>query len=201
MTDLLNIANNGKLLSRFTKETVALIAKVNTRKHQNACMVLLHSAEYGECSHMNLFYQALNVNDANAFRQWVALWSTYLSEDDTDKHFITFTNKKDDKGNTIGFRVAKGTEKQRKGLLVLDELLAADPFYTKDVGASKNWDLNALLETLIKAAETVEKKSEKENIDVPLNIRAMVAELKVSAAKAIVPAANANVEKVVSNVA
>lgn len=201
MSDLLNIANNSKLLKRYTNETVAMLQRMDVRKHNNACMTLFHTAQFGECFSLNLFFNGLKVNDQTALKAWIVKHTQFTNEEGKQVNWLSFTNKKDDAGNVIGFRVVKGTEKHRKDVYVLDELLALEPFFETDVSKQKVWDLNALLETLIKAAETVEKKSEKESITLPLNIKAMVAELRVSAAQAIVPAANGNDEKSVSNVA
>jgi hypothetical protein len=200
-TDLNLIANDKALLKRFTKETVNLIQKVDIRKHEAACMTFFHAAQYGECHNLNILFNGLAVNDKTALKAWIAKHSEYADDNGKPKHWIMFDGKKDEAGNIPGWRIVKGTEAKRKDVIILDELLNGERFFDKDVRPPKNWDLNAILDTLIKAADTAENKSDKNNVSIPLNIMALVQSLKVEAANAKTLPANGNADKVISNVA
>src|SRR5690349_14875642 len=111
MHTLIDTARNGKLLKRFTAATVLAMTKLDTRKHQNAVMAVFHAAEYGECSHLNAFFEALKVNDQTALKKWIVEHFGYKVEgDDTTYQWIDFTTKQDANKKPIGFRVIKGRE-------------------------------------------------------------------------------------------
>lgn len=163
---LIDTARNGKLLKRFTAATVLALTKMDVRKHQNAVMSVFHAAEYGECSSLNTFFNALKVNDQTALKKWIVTNFGYAEGDDT-AHWINFTTKKDGNGNTIGFHVIKGREDKRKGVYDFDALMALEPFYTVNVAEPKVYDLNALLDMIVKAGEQVKNKAKKSEITLP----------------------------------
>lgn len=163
---LIDTARNGKLLKRFTAATVLALTKMDVRKHQNAVMSVFHAAEYGECSSLNTFFNALKVNDQTALKAWIVANFGYAEGEET-AHWINFTTKKDGNGNVIGFHVIKGREDKRKGVYDFDTLMALEPFYSIDLSKPKTWDLNALLDIVIKAGTQIKTKSEKENITLP----------------------------------
>jgi len=165
---LIDTARNGKLLKRFTAATVAALTKMDVRKHQNAVMSVFHAAEYGECSSLNTFFAALKVNDQTALKGWIVKHFGYAegAEGDT-AHWINFTTKKNGNGEVIGFHVIKGREDKRKGVYDFDTLMSLEPFYTIDLSQPKVYDLNALLDIVIKAGTQIKAKSEKNNIKLP----------------------------------
>lgn len=165
MATLKETAISGKLLKQFTTHTIAAMTKLDARKHQNVVMAVYHAAEYGECSAINRLFEAFKVNDQSAFKAWIR--ENFTNPDDSEEDWIGYSSKKDKAGNVIGFHVIKGREDKRKGVYDFDALMALEPFYSIDVSKPKVWDLNALLEVVIKAADTVTKKSEKEGITLP----------------------------------
>lgn len=162
---LKDTAISGKLLKAFTTVTITAMTKLDTRKHQNVVMAVYHAAEYGECSAINRLFEAFKVNDQSAFKKWIA--TNFNNPDDPEENWIGHTNKKDKNGKVIGFHVIKDRQDKRKGVYDFDALMALEPFYSIDVSKPKVWDLNALLEIVIKAADTVTKKSDKEGISLP----------------------------------
>jgi hypothetical protein len=170
---LIDTARNGKLLKRFTAATVLALTKMDVRKHQNAVMSVFHAAEYGECSSLNTFFNALKVNDQTALKAWIVKHFSYEVEGGTVPfQWIDFTTKKNGVGEVIGFHVIKGREDKRKDVYSFDELMALEPFYAIDLSKPKTWDLNALLDIVIKAGTQIKAKSEKGNITLPAGFAA-----------------------------
>lgn len=165
MASLKETAISGKLLKAFTTHTIAAMTKLDARKHQNVVMAVFHAAEYGECSAINRLFDAFKVNDQSAFKKWIR--NNFTNPDDSEEDWIGYSSKKGKAGNVIGFHVIEGREKKRKGVYDFDALMALEPFYTINLTEPKVWDLNALLEVVIKAADTVTKKSDKEGIALP----------------------------------
>jgi hypothetical protein len=164
---LIDTARNGKLLKRFTAATVLALTKMDVRKHQNAVMSVFHAAEYGECSSLNTFFTALKINDQTALKKWIVTNFSYVEGEETF-HWINFTTKKDGNGNVIGFHVIKGREDKRKGVYDFDALMALEPFYAINVAEPKVYDLNALLDMIIKAGDQIKAKSKKNDIALPV---------------------------------
>lgn len=199
---LIDTARNGKLLKRFTAATVLALTKMDVRKHQNAVMSVFHAAEYGECSSLNTFFNALKVNDQTALKAWVVKHFGYAEGDET-AHWINFTTKKNGVGETIGFHVIKGREDKRKGVYDFDTLMSLEPFYAIDLSKPKVYDLNALLDMIVKVAETVGKKADKENVTIPTGVASALEEAKRMAIlhhidEAAEVVANENIEPVVT---
>ena len=168
MNALVNTATDSKLIKRFTTDTIAMLGRLDARKHNNAVMTVYHAAQFGECYNLNRFFQALKVNDQTALKAWIV--ANFSGEVDGEtKHWLMFTNKKNKVGEVIGFYVVKDTSDVRVNRYDFDQLLELDPFYNKDVSTSKTWDLNALLDMVVKAHDTITKKAEKENIDLPVD--------------------------------
>ncbi len=163
---LIDIAHTHKLLKRFTDGTVLALTKMDVRKHQNAVMSVFHAAEYGECSSLNTFFDALKVNDQTALKKWIVDNFSYVEGEETAR-WLNFTTKKDGNGKAIGFHVIKGVEDKRKGVYDFDELMSLAPFYAIDVSAPKVYDLNALLDMIIKAGDQIKAKSKKNDITLP----------------------------------
>lgn len=165
---LINTATDSKLLKRFTTDTIAMLGKLDQRKHQTAVLTVFHAAQFGECFNLNRFFEALKVNDQSALKAWVVL--NFSGEVDGEvKHWLMYSNKKNKAGEIVGWHVLKGTEDVRKDRYDFDALLGLEPFYNVDVSKPKNWDLNALLDMAIKLHDTVTKKAEKEGIALPLD--------------------------------
>lgn len=177
MNTLIDTARNGKLLKRFTAATVLALTKMDVRKHQNAVMSVFHAAEYGECSSLNTFFNALKVNDQTALKAWIVKHFGYAEGEET-AHWINFTTKKNGNGEAIGFHVIKGREDKRKDVYNFEELMALEPFYAIDLSKPKVYDLNALLDMIVKVAETVGKKAEKENVTIPAGVASALEEAK-----------------------
>lgn len=174
---LIDTARNGKLLKRFTAATVLALTKMDVRKHQNAVMSVFHAAEYGECSSLNTFFNALKVNDQTALKAWIVKHFGY-AEGEEVAHWINFTTKKNGSGEVIGFHVIKGREDKRKGVYDFDTLMSLEPFYAIDLSKPKVYDLNALLDMIVKVAETVSKKADKENVAIPAGVASALEEAK-----------------------
>ena len=168
MNALVNTATDSKLLKRFTTDTIAMLGRLDARKHNNAVMTVYHAAQFGECYNLNRFFQALKVNDQTALKAWIV--ANFSSEIDGEvKHWLMFTNKKNKAGEVIGFYVVKDTSDVRVNRYDFDQLLELDPFYNRNVAEPKTWDLNALLDMVVKAHDTITKKADKENIDLPVD--------------------------------
>ena len=166
--NILDTAINAKLLKRFTTETIAMLTRVDLRKHQTAVMTVFHAAQFGECYNLNRFFQALKVNDQTALKAWIV--ANFSGEVDGEiKHWLMHTNKKNAEGNVIGWYVVKNTSDMRVNRYDFDQLLELDPFYNKDVSTPKVWDLNALLDMVVKAHDTITKKADKEGIALPVD--------------------------------
>lgn len=187
--DLNAIVVSGKALTRFTTETISQIAKLKVRLHQNACMTALWAAENGEFSQLNRFYNALAINDQTALRKWMIKHFTYIKgEGDaaTTENWFTFSAKKDEETKVIkGFICKKGTEVFRKGHYTLDELLALDPFFTKDVSKPDVIDLAKLVEMLKSAGNRVAKQSDENGVELPADVTSVLAAIgKIADVKA-----------------
>lgn len=171
--------HNGKL-KRFVSDTVGMLKKLDTRKHQTAVMTVYHAAQFGEASQLNVFFNALKVNDQSALKAWIVSHFSYEVENDNTgpRYWLMYTNKKNAAGEVIGWHVLKNTSDHRVDQYNFDELMELEPFYNTDVSKPKVWDVNALLDVLIKAADTIEKKSEKENITLPSDVLNAIAEAK-----------------------
>jgi len=175
--NILDTAINAKLLKRFTTETIAMLTRVDLRKHQTAVMTVYHAAQFGECYNLNRFFQALKVNDQTALKAWIVANFSYTVNGDI-KHWLMFTNKKNKANETIGFYVVKETESERRNVYDFDVLLELDPFYNKDVSTPKVWDLNALLDMVVKAHDTITKKADKEGIALPVDFLSALEDAK-----------------------
>lgn len=165
MTNFKDIATNGKKLNTFVNSTIRSYNSVATKLHHAACMTLFHIAQYGEGHALNTFYNGLRKNDQTALRLWIGKHTQYvdLDDDGKTKNWIAFTAKD-------GFRVVKGKEQYRKDVYDLDDLIALDPFYNKDVRDPKAFDLAAAITMLKKAVDNVNSKSEKNNVALPESI-------------------------------
>lgn len=177
MTTLKETAVSHKSLKRYVTDTVAMLAKIDVRKHNTAVMTVFHSAQFGECYNLNAFFNALKVNDQTALKAWIVKNFSGVV-DDKPVHWLMYTNKKNANGETIGWHVLKNTSDVRVDRYDFDQLLELEPFYDTDVSKTKVWDVNALLDVLIKAADTIEKKSEKENITLPPAVTEAIKEAK-----------------------
>lgn len=164
MDKLINIATEAKALKRFTADTVKMLGKLDMRKHQNAVMAVYHAAQFGECYALNVFNEALKVNDQTALKAWIV--ENFSNTE--GEVWLSFTTKKAADGKTIGYRVLKETQDVRKDRYDFDQLLTLEPFYNTDVSKPKVYDLNALLDMIVKAADNVTKKANKEKIALPL---------------------------------
>jgi len=204
---LIDTARNGKLLKRFTAATVLALTKMDVRKHQNAVMAVFHAAEYGECSSLNTFFNALKINDQTALKKWIVTNFAYENGEEGASdlaHWINFTTKKDGNGNVIGFHVIKGREDKRKGVYDFDLLMALEPFYTVNVAEPKVYDLNALLDMIVKAGEQVKNKAKKNEITLPAGFAAALEDVVKQAVlhhidEAAEAVANENKETTVSD--
>lgn len=177
MNALVNTATDKKLLKRFTTDTIAMLTRVDLRKHQTAVMTVFHAAQFGECYNLNRFFQALKVNDQTALKAWIV--ANFSSEVDGEiKHWLMYTNEKNKAGEVIGFYVVKETTGMRKDVYDFDTLLELDPFYNKDVSTPKVWDLNALLDMVVKAHDTITKKADKEGITLPVDFLSALEDAK-----------------------
>lgn len=182
MHTLIETAVSGKLLKSFTNATIRAMAKLDNRKHQNAVMVVYHAAQFGECFALNALYNAFKVNDQSAFKRWIVDNFSYTEEgSETPLFWLDHTSKKGPDGKPIGWRVIKGREAHRKDVYDFDKLMSLAPFYAIDLSKPKNWDLNALLEVIIKASDTVTKKANKEGIKLPAGFATALEEAKKQA--------------------
>lgn len=173
-------ALNSKLLRRFVGDTVKMLQRVDMRKHQTAVMTVFHAAQFGEASQLNVFASNLKVNDVTALKAWIV--KNFSGEvDGKPVHWLSYTNKKDKQGNVIGFHVLKDTKDYRVDRYDFDALMLLDPFYNVDVSQPKDWNLNALLEVLIKAHDTITKKADKEGIELPAEFVSALEEAKTKA--------------------
>lgn len=165
MANFKDIATNGKKLNTFVNSTIRSYNSVATKLHHAACMTLFHIAQYGEGHALNTFYNGLRKNDQTALRLWIGKHTQYvdLDDDGKTKNWIAFTAKD-------GFRVVKGKEQYRKDVYDLDDLIALDAFYNKDVRDPKAFDLAAAITMLKKAVDNVNSKSEKNNVALPESI-------------------------------
>lgn len=177
MNALVNTATDKKLLKRFTTDTIAMLKRIDLRKHQTAVMTVFHAAQFGECYNLNRFFQALKVNDQTALKAWIV--ANFSREFDGEiKHWLMFTNKKNKAGEVIGWHVVKETTDMRVDKYVFDDLLALEPFYNTDVSKPKVWDLNALLDMVVKAHDTITKKADKEGITLPVDFLSALEDAK-----------------------
>ena len=177
MTNLVDTATDSKLLKRFTTDTIAMLGRLDARKHNNAVMTVYHAAQFGECYNLNRFFQALKVNDQTALKAWIV--ANFSGEVDGEvKHWLMFTNKKNKAGEVIGFYVLKDTTDVRKDRYDFEGLMALEPFYNTDVSKPKVWDLNALLDMVVKAHDTITKKADKEGIALPVDFLSALEDAK-----------------------
>jgi len=172
--NLNEVANNGKTLKKFVGVTIANYAKVALSLHQAACMTFFHSAQYGDCDALNMFYRGLRVNDQTALRVWVGNNATFLADDNTVKPWIKWTKE-------TGFAVIKGLEDKRKNLFLVDAieegkttLITLPAFYEKDVKDKDAITLEALIAMLGKAAKRVNDQATKEGLTLPVGVSNLV---------------------------
>lgn len=175
------IANSGKTLKVYVRNTVAMLKKLGERLHYTACMTVFHAAEYGDASHLNAFFDGLKVNDQTALKRWIADNFTYENAEGGSVNWISFTTKADKQGNPTNFYVVKGTEENRKGAYDLNDLLGMKSFQETDVSKPKVYDLAALLDMVIKAADTAAKKAEpsktREGVELPPQVATFFANI------------------------
>lgn len=177
MNALVNTATDKKLLKRFTTDTINMLARVDQRKHNTAVMTVFHAAQFGECYNLNRFFSALKVNDQTALKAWIVANFSYEADGNV-KHWLMYTNKKNKANQVIGWYVVKETEAVRKDVYNFDDLLALEPFYNTDVSKPKIWDLNALLDMVVKAHDTITKKADKEGIALPVDFLSALEDAK-----------------------
>lgn len=181
-------------ISKFNTDTLSSYAKTAVLLHQAACLNLFHTAEHGDCSQLNVFYQGLRVNDQTALRVWLGTHCSYVDLDNGEmRQWIKFTAKD-------GFRVVKSTEANRKGMFIVERneneeeailngddnktiLINLKPFYEKNVKDKDALTLEALLNILGKAAERVTKQAKEENIALPADILNLTQSTKNTVAK------------------
>lgn len=182
------IAADSKAIAKFNSDTLSSYSKTAVLLHQAACLNLFHTAEHGDCSQLNVFYQGLRVNDQTALRVWLGTHCSYVDLDNGEmRQWIKFTAKD-------GFRVVKGTLEKRQGMFTVeaDEAVENDtrtvlmnlkPFYEKNVKDKDALTLEALLNILGKAAERVTKQAKEENIALPADILNLTQSTKNTVAK------------------
>lgn len=181
------IASGKKSLIAFVAVTLGDYSKVATQLHQSACMTFFHTAQYGDCDALNLFYQGLRVNDQTALRVWIGKHATYLhmveGEETTLRPWIKFSQKD-------GFTIVKGLEDKRKDLFTIDTneegktmLLSLKPFYDKNVKDKDAITLEALITMLAKAGKRVKDMANKENVALTPGLKALINEIDRDTAK------------------
>jgi len=200
--NLFEVANNGKALKRYVNGTLEKYNNAFIALHNSACMTVFHAAQYGECSHLNAFYNGLKVNDQTALRVWIAshftlpveseekplIWLSFKASENPNGQV---TNKKTGKA-IVGFFVVKGTEPKRKDAYVLDELLAGPKFFDKNVKDPDATDLTVLLTMLASVAKRVDNKADKEGIQLPADIANLIRVIEEKTAKAMPSKSNLN---------
>ena len=199
--NLFDVANNGKSLKRYVNGTLEKYNNAFVALHNAACMTVWHAAQFGECSHLNAFYNGLKVNDRTALRVWIGkhfpvpvegeekpyIWLNYSTSPDANG---IATNK--DGAKIKGFYVATKSEKHRKDVYSLDELLAGPKFFDKNVKDKDAIDLPALLSMLAKAMERGEKQSDENGIALPDDLVNAMATVKEKAVKYMPSKSNLN---------
>lgn len=180
LSDLTVTANDSKKLSASVKSFILKYGTIQEGLHTHACMVLYHTANYGECSQMNAFFKGLNTNDRVAFKNWVGKHSRYVRPDGVVASWMKFATKPvDKKGNATEnfFSVLSGQEAFRKDRFEVDmevedrvTLMNEQPFTQRDIRIPAEWDLEKALKTLKTALTKVQTESEKNGINLPAEI-------------------------------
>lgn len=193
--NLFDVANNGKALKRYVNGTLEKYNNAFVALHNAACMTVFHAAQFGECSHLNAFYNGLKVNDQTALRVWIAANFT-LPVEGEEKPLIWLSFKASENPNglvenkktgkkIVGFFVVKGTKDHREDAYVLDELLAGPKFFDKSVKDPDAIDLTTLLSMLASAGKRINSKADKEGIQLPTDITNLLTTIEEKTAKAM----------------
>lgn len=175
---LTDIASDAKKLVSFVGTTITGYNKTAIALHQTACMTFFHTAQYGECHALNLFYQGLRVNDRTALRVWIGQHATFIDiANGSVRPWIKYNEKE-------GFSVIKGCEAHRKDMFTINEqvegrtmLIGLKPFYEKNVKDKDALTLEALVSMLAKAAKSVTAKATAEGIELPAGVKSLVSSI------------------------
>jgi hypothetical protein len=182
------IGGDLRAVAKFTNDTLASYSKVAIALHQAACLNLYHTAQFGNCDQLNVFYAGLRVNDQTALRVWLGAHCSYVDLDSGEmRQWLKFSVKD-------GFRVVKGTLEKRENMFTVeaDETVENDtrtvlmnlkPFYEKNVKDKDALTLEALVSILKKAGERVTKQAKEENIALPADILSLTSSIKNTTTK------------------
>lgn len=185
-TDFNAIAHSGKALRIYVRTTGEMLSRIGTRLHHTACMAVFHAAEYGDPAYLNQMFTFLKVNDQTALKRWLADNFIFTNDEGEEANWLSFTNRKGKDDKPIGFYVVKETEPFRKGTYDLEKLFAMESFQNVDVSKPKVYDLNALIEALVKAIDTTDKRAEKNDVVLPDGLATILTNTKRDLAKYIV---------------
>lgn len=193
--NLHEIATNGKALNGYVAATIKAYGNLAVRLHTTAAMVVFHSLQYRECSALNSFAKGLRVNDLTGLKLWIAKHTLVPGESERnpgDKAATMIGYSKDK-----GFFVRKGIKSE--DAFTLDELIALDPFYNKNVQDKDAMTLAKLLEMLAKSAKRVGSGAEDNDIALPPAIVELLGTITKTVEAVKVPANGNEAER--SNVA
>lgn len=179
------IAASTEALGKFVSATISGYKAMSVRLHETACALFVHTANHGDCSQLNKFYNALRVNDQTALRVWLGKHSSFVDlENGQMRNWLSFSQKD-------GFRVAKGVEAFRKDLFTVEAealeegqtdtrtvMIEQRPFFDKDVRSKDAITLEKLLAMLGKAATSVEKGAKENDVKLPADVLNLVTSIK-----------------------
>lgn len=182
------VAADNKALTGYIAETVRGYKSLAVQLHTSAAMALFHALQFREASAMNALYHGLRVNDQTALRLWVGRLT--LTPGNTER------NATDKAASLIGYTKDKGFF-VRKGLKsedawALDDLLAAEPFFNKNVQDRDALTLDKLLTLLGRAASNAETKADENDIVLPDEVKKLIGDITSVTTKAKARIANDN---------